>query len=257
LLLAADGNYYGTAYQGGPGGFGTVYRMTPAGAVSVVHAFMGATVDGAYPLSGITQDVAGNFYGTTLRGGHLDMGTAWRLSASGQFSLLHGFVDLGADGYGPYTKLLLVNNAIYGASFADAALNLGTLFRLDLGSGGVLPVEISVSPTEVVRGSNATITWSSTAAASCTSTGAWSNDSALSGTKQVTPTVPGNYIYVLTCTDGAGVVRHAFAALTVTLPALEPVDGGGGAGSLSMSLLLLLAVLLLRKNLREKFASCP
>ncbi len=257
LLLAADGNYYGTAYQGGPGGFGSVFRMTPTGTVSVAHSFEGATLDGAYPLAGVTQDPAGNLYGTTLRGGHQDLGTAWRINTSGQFSLLHGFVDLGADGYAPYGRLLLANDSIYGASFSDATLNEGTLFKLDLGSNGALPVEISVSPTEVVRGNPATITWSSPTAATCTSTGAWNNDSLASGTKQVTPTVPGIYIYVLTCTDGAGVVRHAFATLIVTLPELDPVDGGGGAGASSMSLLLLLAVLLFRKNFRETATSCP
>ncbi|MEY2854586.1 MAG: hypothetical protein RL030_1718, partial [Pseudomonadota bacterium] len=41
LLLAADGNYYGTAYQGGTFGFGTVFRMTPAGTVSTVYNFGG------------------------------------------------------------------------------------------------------------------------------------------------------------------------------------------------------------------------
>ena len=65
LLLAADGNYYGTAYQGGTDGYGTVFRMTPAGAVTVVHAFTGPSFGGAFPLSAVMQDAAGNLYGTT------------------------------------------------------------------------------------------------------------------------------------------------------------------------------------------------
>jgi hypothetical protein len=56
---------------------------------------------------------------------------------------------------------------------------------------------------------------------------------------------------VLSCTDGAGVLRNAYTTLTVNAPPLETVDGGGGAGSMSVLLLLLLAALLFRKNLKE------
>ncbi len=252
LLLAADGNYYGTAYQGGPGGHGTVYRMTPAGEVSVVHAFTGPSSDGGFPLAGVIQDPAGNFYGTTERGGYLDLGSAWRIDTNGQFRLLHGFVDSSADGSTPYGTLLLANNTIYGASYSDSVLGQGVIFKLDVGSNGVLPVELSLSATEITRGSSATLTWSSPTAASCTAAGSWTNGTTTtSGTLAVAPTSPGIYTYVLSCTDGAGVLRNAYTTLTVNAPPLETVDGGGGAGSMSVLLLLLLAALLFRKNLKE------
>ncbi len=139
LRLAADGNYYGTAYQGGPTGYGTVFRMTPAGAVSVLHGFGGPATEGAFPLAGVVQDTAGNFYGTTngnTQLGGIDQGSAWRISSSGQFSLLHGFVDLGPDGSNPYAGLLLANGTIYGASYVDSSLGSGGIFKLDLGSNG-------------------------------------------------------------------------------------------------------------------------
>jgi uncharacterized repeat protein (TIGR03803 family) len=259
LLLAADGNYYGTAYQGGPGGFGTVFRMTPAGVVSVFHAFQGPSRGGGFPLSSVTQDAQGNFYGTTQAGGPQDVGSAYRISSSGEFALLHGFVNSGVDGANPYASLLPANGAIYGASFTGPS-GLGTLFKLDLGSNGALPVEISVSPADILEDQTSTITWSSptAAAATCKATGSWANgDKASSGTESVTPTVAGIYIYALSCTDGAGVVRNAYASLVVSSPDQNPVDGGGGAGALSVSLLLLLAVLLLGKSLREKFTACP
>lgn len=259
LLLAADGNYYGTAYQGGPEGWGTLYRMTPAGEVSVLHAFAGAIAGGALPLSAVVQDAAGNFYGTTFAGGYQDKGSAWRVSSSGQFSLLHGFVDLGVDGGSIYAGLLLANGSIYGASYSDTGNNKGTLFKLDLGSNAVLPVELAISPEQIVRGSNATITWSSPTAASCKATGAWTNgDVAASGTQTVAPLLAGIYIYGLSCTDGAGAVRHAYTALAATAPELDPQDGGAsGTGSLSVLMLLLLATLLFRKTLRENVTTCP
>lgn len=267
LLLASDGNYYGTAFQGGPTGHGTVYRMTPAGAVSVVHAFVGPLSAGVRPLASVSQDAAGNLYGTTM--GNMDifatpsnMGSAWRISPSGQFTVLHNFLDLGADGSSPKANLLVVNGGVYGASSTDGGLGSGGLFKLDLGSNNTLPIELSVSPTEIVASINAsesaTITWSSTNMASCKKLGAWTaGDTTLSGTQVVTPTLPGIYTYVLSCTDGAGVVRGAYTALSVKAPPLETVDGGGGAGALSIPLLLLLAALLFRKNLKEIFTACP
>jgi uncharacterized repeat protein (TIGR03803 family) len=259
LLLAADGNYYGTAYQGGPGGNGTVFRMTPAGVVTVFHAFTGPSRDGGFPLSSVTQDAQGNFYGTTQTGGYQDVGSAYRLSSTGEFTLLHGFVNSQVDGSNPDSSLLLANGSIYGASF-NSPSGVGTLFKLDTGSSGALPVEISVSPTDIEEKQTATITWSSptAAAATCTATGAWTNNTRpASGTETVTPTVAGIYIYALSCTDGAGVLRNAYATLVVKSPGQKPVDGGGGAGAFSVSLLLLLAVLLSRKRLRENFTACP
>ena len=260
LLLASDGNYYGTAYQGGPDGMGTVFRMTPAGVVSVFHSFKGPSRDGGFPLSSVAQDAQGNFYGTTQNGGALDVGAAWRISGSGVFSLLHGFVDSSVDGSNPHATLLPANGSIYGASF-NGPTGEGTVFKLDTGSSGTLPVEISVSPADVLVGEPATLTWSSptAAAATCSATGNWTNgDRAASGTESVTLLTPGRYIYALSCTDGAGVLRNAYATLVVEAPDREPVDGGGGAGALSLTMLLLLAVLLLsRRRLREIFTTCP
>lgn len=263
LLLAADGNFYGTAYQGGPGGNGTVFRMTPGGTVSLLHGFAGPTRDGGFPLAAVVQDGAGNFYGTTEKGGYLNVGTAWRISSSGQFTLLHGFIDSDTDASSPQTALLLANGAAYGAAFTKTT---DSLFKLDLGSNGVLPVELSVSPSEATCVSNekdacgiaAVVTWSAPGAANCAATGAWTNaTAAITGTQSVTATSAGNYTYVLTCTDGAGVVRNAYAALSVSAPPLQTVDGGGGAGAMSLPLLLLLALLVSRKNLREIFTACP
>jgi uncharacterized repeat protein (TIGR03803 family) len=253
LLLAADGNFYGTAYQGGTAGFGTVFRMTPAGALTVVHAFTGPSFGGASPLSDVTQDAAGNFYGTTEFGGFLNQGSAWRISASGQFSLLHSFTGSALDGYRLYANLLVVGNELYGVSFADSVSNVGSVFKLDLGTNGVLPVELSMSETAIAFGASATLTWSSPTATTCTAGGAWSNTIGNSGTQVVTPVSVGIYNYTLTCTDGAGVVRTASTALQVNAPALKAVDAGGsgGGGALSIPALLLLGALALRRKSQE------
>jgi uncharacterized repeat protein (TIGR03803 family) len=249
LLLAADGNYYGTAYQGGTNGYGTVFRMTPAGTVSVVHAFTGPTRGGAFPLAAVTQDAAGNLYGTTEFGGYINQGTAWRIDAAGNFSLLHGFNGTLSDGLKPYASLLVVGNDVYGVSFSDSLGGAGAVFRLDQGTGGVLPVELSVSSTDIDIGSSATLTWSSPTATSCTASGSWSDAVGTSGSLAVTPAAVGLYTYALACTDGAGVVRSAYTALAVRAPPAQPVDGSsGGGGALSIPALLLLGALAIRRK---------
>ena len=250
LLLAADGNFYGTAYQGGTTGFGTVFRITPAGTLSVVHAFTGPSFGGAFPLSEVTQDAAGNLYGTTEFGGYLNQGTAWRINTTGQFSLLHSFSGGALDGYKPYASLLVVGSDIYGVTFADSTAGAGAIFKLDLGTNGALPVEFSVSTTDIAYGASASLTWSSPTAATCIAGGAWTDTIGTSGTLSVTPTAVGIYTYTLTCTDGAGVARTATAALQVNAPALKPVDAGGsgGGGALSVPALLLLGALRLRRK---------
>jgi uncharacterized repeat protein (TIGR03803 family) len=73
LILATDGNFYGTAGIGGdqtcnpPYGCGTVFKITPAGVLTTLHTFEGT--DGWAPFGGLLQATNGTFYGTTGAGG--------------------------------------------------------------------------------------------------------------------------------------------------------------------------------------------
>jgi uncharacterized repeat protein (TIGR03803 family) len=247
LLLSTDGNFYGTAYQGGASGYGTVFRMTPSGDVTALHSFTGASAGGAFPLAGVIRDASGNIYGTTERGGYLNQGSAWRLSSSGQFSLLHGFLGTVNDGNTPYAGLYLLGDSLYGASYSDGTSALGGVYKLELGSGGTLPVELSVTPASMLVGASANLTWSSPTATACTTAGSWTDTVGITGSLAVTPAAAGIYTYVLVCTDGAGIARNAYASLTVNAPPTQSVDGGGGGGALSYPLLLLLLGTLLWK----------
>jgi uncharacterized repeat protein (TIGR03803 family) len=77
LVLGNDGNFYGTAKQGGSGGVGTVFRMTTNGTLTTLAAFN--STNGAYPYAGLTLGNDGNFYGTTESGGSGGYGTVFRL----------------------------------------------------------------------------------------------------------------------------------------------------------------------------------
>lgn len=272
LLLAADGHFYGTAYQGGEVGYGSVYRVTLAGEVSLVHSFAGPSFGGGYPISGLTQDAEGNFYGTTERGGYLQRGSAWRLTPDGTFQLLHGFIGSSIDGVLPVAGILPAHGTLYGASQFDSPTSLtsgtgsGILFKLDLGSGGVLPVELSVSDAEIEMGETSTITWNAPAGSTCTKTGGpptWPGEAPVSGSFPVTP-IPGVYALGIRCNDPDDgdantpvVTRSAYVVLTVNAPTLQPVDGGGGAGSVSLLWLLLAAALLSLKIRKETRSPCP
>ena len=243
LMLAADGQLYGTAYQGGANGWGTVFRTSASGDVQVVHNFTGPPGGGGSPLSSITQDAGGNLYGTTERGGTQGAGAAWRLTPAGTFTLLHGFVGSLSDGSTPHATLLPVGGRLVGITFTDATAGTGAVFALELPVAGVLPITMSASPSELQIGGSLTLTWSSPTAQTCTPTGGWAESIGTSGSVTVTPTSAGYYTYVLNCSDASSVIRYAYASAVVRAPPEEPVDGGGG-GAISLGLLLLFGVLL-------------
>jgi hypothetical protein len=163
--------------------------------------------------------------------------------------MLHNFIGSPSDGNKPFASLIVVGNYLYGVSSSDGLFGSGAIFKLDQGSGGVLPVELSLASTDITVGSSTTLTWSSPSAASCVASGAWTDTIGTSGSLAVTPPSAGIYTYTLTCTDGAGVVRNQYAAVGVRAPAAESVDGsGGGGGALSIPALLLLGALALRKK---------
>ena len=60
---------------------------------TVLHEFAGEPTDGAFANGELTQDSAGNFYGTTDGGGINGDGTVFKMNASGEVTVLHSFAD--------------------------------------------------------------------------------------------------------------------------------------------------------------------
>jgi uncharacterized protein (TIGR03118 family) len=77
-------------------------------------------------------------------------------------------------------------------------------------------VTLSVSPASITAGQSATLMWSSTQAASCTASGAWSGSQASMGSQAVTPTTSGSVTYTLTCTGASGATYGGGGGLTGT-----------------------------------------
>jgi uncharacterized repeat protein (TIGR03803 family) len=78
LIRDADGNLYGTTYNGGKAGFGTVFMVDAAGKETVLHSFTGGS-DGANPTASLFRDSAGNLYGTASSGGDGNNGVVFML----------------------------------------------------------------------------------------------------------------------------------------------------------------------------------
>jgi len=105
VILDAAGNLYGTAYSGGPAKVGVVYKVSPSGQETVLYNFTGGA-DGAGPYGGVTFDSSGNLYGTTVGGGTGRVGVVYKLSASGQETVLHTFF-LHGEGSSPQGSVVL------------------------------------------------------------------------------------------------------------------------------------------------------
>lgn len=132
LVLDRAGNLYGTAVTGGSANKGMVYELSLAGASwteTVLHTFQ--ENDGAYPDGGLIADSSGNLYGVTAEGGAAGLGTVFRLTQPGSWTLetLYSFTSYSTGGtpHGP----LVFDSAgnLYGVAdfggFGD-----GTIFEL-------------------------------------------------------------------------------------------------------------------------------
>jgi uncharacterized repeat protein (TIGR03803 family) len=82
MILARDGNFYGTTSGGGAGGIGTIFKLTPAGVLTTVYNFPNEGTTGAQPKGTLLEGSDGNFYGTTPGGNFSGAGTVFRLNIS-------------------------------------------------------------------------------------------------------------------------------------------------------------------------------
>jgi uncharacterized repeat protein (TIGR03803 family) len=131
LIQASNGNFYGTSYEGGDDtNAGTVFEFTPAGVVTTLHSFDGgAGGQGNRPYDGLLQGSDGNFYGTTEYGGTAELGTVFKITPSGDFTVLVNFT--GPNGAQPFASLIQATDGnFYGTTLLGGSLLNGTVFQL-------------------------------------------------------------------------------------------------------------------------------
>ena len=85
LTLGADGNLYGTVFDGGANGGGYVFRLAADGTKTTVYDFPGTTsaTDGNGPNSNLVLTPSDDFYGTTAYGGVAGYGIVYRVTTGG------------------------------------------------------------------------------------------------------------------------------------------------------------------------------
>lgn len=127
LALAADGNFYGIAYDYAVS-TSVIFRLSPAGVYSVAHQFKKDGSEGYEVNSWLYPSVDGTLYGGTYSSQN-GYGLLYQITTNGQFNVVFdsmsyatgqafsGVVD-GADG------------ALYGATRYGGNFGYGTVFRL-------------------------------------------------------------------------------------------------------------------------------
>jgi uncharacterized repeat protein (TIGR03803 family) len=95
-----------------------------------IYSFRGSP-DGANPYGGVTQDSAGNLYGTTYQGGHYNLGTVFKLDTAGKETVLHSFGGQ-QDGAYPMGVTLVLDSAqnLYGTT-SDGGGGYGVIFTMN------------------------------------------------------------------------------------------------------------------------------
>jgi uncharacterized repeat protein (TIGR03803 family) len=139
VILATDGNLYGTTASGGDGG--TVFRITLQGVLATLYSFscsLTACGDGDSPIGGLVQAADGNFCGTTLFGGtNSGCGTVFKITPGGALTTVHSFD--GNDGSSPLGTLVQApDGGLYGvtefggpsAGGCGDSQGSGTVFRI-------------------------------------------------------------------------------------------------------------------------------
>jgi uncharacterized repeat protein (TIGR03803 family) len=145
--ILLNGNIYGTTSGGGTHGLGTLYQLNFLSRVeTVLHSFGGAPLDGSGPLAGLVADASGNFYGVTFSGGTHNLGTAFKLTSGGTFTLLHSFAGHPREGSGPAGTLVFdASGDLFGTTYVGGdSTGWGTVFEIS--AAGAYTTGQSFSP---------------------------------------------------------------------------------------------------------------
>jgi len=151
LLLARDGNLYGSTATGGANGTGMIYKLTLDGQFTVLHSFE----KGKFPAGPTTLIEAsdGNLYGDAQS--YATAGQLFRITRSGQYTPLYDMH--GSGGACPCWLVQGSDGIIYGTAAVGGSGNSGTVFALDAGLAKPGPQPQSFSPQSGAVGTNVRI----------------------------------------------------------------------------------------------------
>jgi uncharacterized repeat protein (TIGR03803 family) len=161
LIVDANGDLFGTAYQGGANNDGTVFEIKNVGTVAApVYASSPTTLvtfdgsNGAIPDAGLTTDANGDLFGTTANGGAYGAGTLFEIANTGTVaapvyaSAPTTLVSFNrTNGANPAAELTAdANGDLFGTTSAGGVYNDGTVFEMK-NTGTVAAPNYASAPT--------------------------------------------------------------------------------------------------------------
>lgn len=138
LVRLGDGFFYGVTESGGSTGHGTVFKMSETGVVTTLVEFTGTAgaALGEGPVGPLVA-AGGVLFGVTRAGGASDLGTVFRMTPAGVWSLVAEFTGIAGarPGSQPSGGLRLhADGALYGTTEFGGAQDFGTCFRVTTAS---------------------------------------------------------------------------------------------------------------------------
>jgi uncharacterized repeat protein (TIGR03803 family) len=137
MILASDGNFYGTCAMAGGGTADIAFRFTPDGAGGGTFTPIATiyTDPNGYTSNpgGLVQATDGNFYGTSYVGRDTS-GFAFRITPGGSVTILHGFSTSGGPNYTNGPLIQALDGKLYGSSGAGSTIccGNGTVYSMTL-----------------------------------------------------------------------------------------------------------------------------
>ncbi len=132
LLQASDGNFYGVTEFAGTFSAGTIYKIAGS-TVTTLYNFDGT--HGSYPIGGLVQGADGNLYGTTTAGGTTNAGVIYRITTAGILTVLVDFDGVHPlNGYEAFAGLVAGSDGnLYGATIWGGTSGYGEIFQMTIG----------------------------------------------------------------------------------------------------------------------------
>jgi uncharacterized repeat protein (TIGR03803 family) len=132
VILDSEGNLYGGTLAGGAYGKGVAYKLAPSGQETVLYNFCslgGDLCTDGWAAGVSVLDSEGNLYGTAGFGGAHNVGAVYKLTASGQETVLHSFCSLAkcTDGSAPSGGVIMDSEGnLYGTTLYGGASSNGS-----------------------------------------------------------------------------------------------------------------------------------
>lgn len=146
LVQATDGKLWGVTSSGGSFGYGTIFNITTTGTFKTMKN-LNATPDGRTAKGDLLIAKDGNLYGMTSLGGANNVGTIFKITPSGTYTVLR-HLNMATDGGNPYGGLVLapVNNLVANTQSLTTAEDTKKAITLSGTGGSPLTYTITTTP---------------------------------------------------------------------------------------------------------------